>query len=363
MEENKYLFFSDCAHFLGYIPCKPHKLHGVHCKICNFYSPRKNKILIIKLGAIGDVIRTTPLLHKLFTEYPSSEIWWLTYTPDVVPSQVNKVLKFNSESILHLEETEFDIVINLDKDNQACALAKRIKSNNLYGFTLKDGKPSPANDLALDKFITGLFDDANKENNKSYLEEMFEICGLKFKGEEYILEYDKNIKWDLNAGGMKVVGLNTGCGDRWVSRLWPDNYWLELIRQIQNAGYYPLLLGGSQEHDRNEYFSKETGAVYLGHFPLQNFISLVNQCDVVVTAVTMALHIAIGLKKRIALINNIFNPREFELYGRGEINSPDKECTCFFSPRCHNKDYFCLESLHPDKIMLSINRLLKNTTD
>ncbi len=358
MEQEKYLYFSDCSHFLGYIPCKPHKIHGVHCQDCQFYSPKKNKILIIKLGAIGDVIRTTPLIHRLVSEYPNSEIWWLTYTPDVVPTTVHKVLRFNLESILLLEETKFDTVINLDKDYQACALAKKIEKSNLYGFTLIEGRPAPANDLARQKFITGLFDDANKENTKSYPEEIFEICGLKFKGEEYILEIDDSIKWEIDNAGKKIVGLNTGCGDRWVSRLWPDKYWIEIINLLVKNGFYPLLLGGNQEHEKNRHFSKETGAAYLGHFPLKNFISLVNCCDAVVTAVTMALHIAVGLKKKVALINNIFNPKEFELYGRGEIISPDKECTCFFSPKCSNNDYFCLESLPPTKIIDSLKRLL-----
>ena len=36
--------------------------------------------------------------------------------------------------------------------------------------------------------------------------------------------------------------------------------------------------------------------------------------DLVVTAVTMAMHIALGLGKKLVLFNNIFNPHEFELY-------------------------------------------------
>ncbi|MEK6566078.1 MAG: hypothetical protein AABZ41_05160, partial [Bacteroidota bacterium] len=61
---------TDCRHFRGDIPCKPHKQFGVHCideegKDCIHYDRVDKKILIIKLGAVGDVIRTTPLLHKI----------------------------------------------------------------------------------------------------------------------------------------------------------------------------------------------------------------------------------------------------------------------------------------------------------
>lgn len=360
MKSENIIYLEDCRYFRGDIPCRPHKTESVHCNDCSYYSKIAKRILIIKLGAIGDVIRTTPLLHKIKADYPDAAIWWLTYSPDVVPSIVDKVLNFNLESILMLEETKFDILINLDKDTQACALTNRIEADAIYGFVLKDGKPAPANELSVPKFLTGLFDDVNKANEKSYLEEIFEICGWKFSGEEYILETDNTIQWTIESGGKKIVGLNTGCGDRWISRLLPDDYWVELIEMLIGGGYYPLLLGGRQEHEKNTMLSEKTGAAYLGHFSLPVFISLVNQCDAVVSAVTMGMHIAIALKKPLILMNNIFNPKEFELYGRGEIVQPDKECKCFFSPKCRNEDYFCMESLYPHIIY---NALVRSLTE
>jgi heptosyltransferase-2 len=65
---------NDCVFFLGDRPCQPHKQHGVHCDQCDYYEGIKERILIIKLGAAGDVIRTTPLLHRLKHEYPLSYI-------------------------------------------------------------------------------------------------------------------------------------------------------------------------------------------------------------------------------------------------------------------------------------------------
>jgi heptosyltransferase-2 len=66
-----------------------------------------------------------------------------------------------------LQAVKFDIIYNFDKD--------------------KNGKCSPINKAAEHKFITGLFDDVNKANTKSYLDEIFKIAGFKFKGEKYIL--------------------------------------------------------------------------------------------------------------------------------------------------------------------------------
>lgn len=358
MIKNSYIYKSDCKYFRGDIPCKPHKNEGYHCEDCPVYSVPDIKILIIKLGAIGDVIRTTPLLTRIMKEYKNPEIWWLTYSPEIVPQCVDKVLKFSTESILTLQGNKFDLLINLDKDYYACSLASSVEAIRKQGFIMLDGKPAPADEKAEAKFITGLFDDANKANDLNYLQEIFSICGWEYSGEEYILEFDKSIKWNIYNDHKKIVGLNTGCGARWVSRLWDNANWVALIKSLQDHGYYPLLLGGEQEHSNNMLLSEQTGAEYLGYFNLRKFISLMNQCDLIVSAVTMGMHLAIGLKKPLILMNNIFNPKEFELFGRGEIVQPEKECKCFFSPKCKNPDYFCMDSLKPATLLEAIQRYI-----
>ncbi len=111
----------------------------------------------------------------------------------MVPDSVDEVLKFNQEGITYLESTEFDIVYNLDKDKEACALANKLNSKAKKGYVLKDGVPFPADKAAEQKYFTGLFDDVNKANTKNYLEEIFEICGYKFSGQKYILSSFRRI--------------------------------------------------------------------------------------------------------------------------------------------------------------------------
>ena len=360
MEELK----ADCRNFISYIPCVPHKKNGVHCSDCGYYDPVKERYLIIKLGAIGDVIRTTPLLRKIKAVHPHAEIWWLTHTPEILPDIVDRKLKFNLSSSLQIEETKFDFVFSLDKDFEAAAIANRAQAKIKKGFIFKDGKTFPIDKAAESKFLTGLFDDVNRANAKSYPEEVFEICGYEFSGEEYMLPNfaGDGYKWELSASSPKV-GLNTGCGERWTSRLVPEATWIETARALKAQGFEVVLLGGKQEHERNLAIAEKSGAFYPGYFPLRQFINFVDQMDLVITCVTMGLHIAIGLGKKVVLINNIFNPREFELYDRGDIVQPDKACHCYFSPQCVNQDYFCLNHLPASKIVGSVSRLLGYAQD
>ena len=108
------LIHKDCSFFKGDIPCKPHKEFGYHCEGCPSYKKISAKILIIKLGAIGDVIRTTPLVKKLRQEFPSAQINWLTYTPDILSKNwVDRILNVTPENIELLKQINFEGVLNL----------------------------------------------------------------------------------------------------------------------------------------------------------------------------------------------------------------------------------------------------------
>ncbi len=350
----------DCRSFRGDIPCKPHKQHGVHCvdeqgNDCKYYDRVGKKILIIKLGALGDVIRTTTLLRRIKQVDPASEIWWLTLSPDVLPKNIDVILPFTAQSLATLSGVTFDTIYNLDKEKEACALVATLSARVKKGFTLRDGKAVPVDADAEHKYLTGVFDDLSKANTKSYQEEIFEICGYKFSGETYMMPELMKFEWKLPSK-KRIVGLNTGCGGRWTSRLWPEKYWVSLAKKLKKAGFVPLLLGGEQEHKKNLSLAKQSGALYLGHFPLKQFLSEMNQCELVVTAVTMGMHFAIGLEKKIVLFNNIFNKHEFELYGKGEILEPDFDCDCFYAPVCPNN---CMQYLSVEKVYNSCIKLLK----
>lgn len=353
-------FNADCLHFLGHIPCKPHKEQGFHCENCLVYTPIEKKILIIKLGAMGDVIRTTPLITRYKKLYPNAKFTWITLFPDILPkNEIHEIYKLGIEAQLYVTNTEWDIAINLDKEKEAAALLKMVSAKQKFGFILKDGATQPVNDLAQHKFDTGMFDDVSKANTKNYCTEIFEICGLAYDGEPYLLDNhaDKGYEWNLDRS-KPIIGLNTGCGDRWTTRLWSIENWITLAKMVFEAGYTPLLLGGSQEHDRNLSIQTKSAAIYLGNFSLSHFINLIDQCDLVVTQVTMGMHLTLGLGKKIVLMNNIFNPHEFDLFGKGAIIQPPKTCKCFYRGSCIDGNS-CMETLMPAVVMNQIESVLR----
>ena len=330
----------DCRYYNGDTPCIFHKQNGVICNSCEHYDPLNGRILIIKLGAAGDVIRTTPLLRKLKKEYPKHEITWLVYSNDLLSTKwIDNILEFNLQNIIWLEGQVFDWIINLDKDKEAIALTKKLAGRKKSGFTMDDlGKCMPiSNNAEKHKWLTGVRDDISRANAKNYMEEIFEICGYKFSKEKYILEVNEVEDWNLIDDSKTVVGLNTGCGSRWIPRLWPEKKWIELSRLLKEKGFEVVLLGGPQEDKKNREISEKAGVKYPGFFPLKIFCTLIDKCDIVVTQVTLAMHIPIALGKELILMNNIFNKDEFYLYGNGVVVEPDLSCLgCYKSRQDEN---------------------------
>lgn len=349
---------TDCLKFRGDLPCLPHKKFGFHCQNCPEYVQTKGKILIIKLGAIGDVIRTTPLLHKIAAEYPDYAIHWLTYSPEILDKDsVTRIFPVTVENIELIKNIKYDLLFNLDKDPIAIALANQVLAKKKHGFTIDEFGHATyfPSEASKHKWLTGLFDDLNKENTKHYVQEIFEICGFEFGGEEYILKVEEPFAEYVPEPGKKVVGLNTGCGGRWTSRLWAEDYWVTTAKSLLEKGYDVILLGGEQEHEKNLRLQKASGAKYFGYFPLKKFIALVDRCDLVITAVTMGMHIAIGLGKKLVLFNNIFNKNEFYLYDKGVILEPDYDCPCYFAATCPND---CMQYLYPETVIEETGKLL-----
>ncbi len=68
----------DCSFFKGDRPCDFNKNEGIVCDDCSHYKPISYKILIVKLDAIGDVLRTTSILKPIKKKYPDSYITWCT---------------------------------------------------------------------------------------------------------------------------------------------------------------------------------------------------------------------------------------------------------------------------------------------
>lgn len=350
----------DCRHFPGDRPCSFHKETGIRCDECHRYDPPGKRILIVKLDALGDVLRTTSLLPSLKRAWKNSHVTWLT-APGAIPllaghPMIDEILATDAAGIARLHTERFDLILNPDASKASGALATMAAGDELRGYCIDDrGNVRPANLEAIEWLEMGGRDDLKRKNRLTYQEHLHRICKLDPAGQEITVHLEaaaeqKARRFAARAGidrSASVVGFNTGSSPRWPLKRWGISSWLDLALRIRTeTDLRVILLGGEGERERNAWLVERTGGWLVdsgaGH-SLPEFFAHVDLCDLLVTGDTLALHAALGLKKRVVALFGPTSPWEIDLYGRGRAIYPDMDCiacylnACELSPNCMDR--------------------------
>lgn len=364
----------DCRHFVGDRPCRPHKLTGVLCDACDQYAPGGRRILIVKLAAVGDVLRSTAILRGVRDAFGPCTISWVTQRNAVGlfagNREVDRVIPFDGALPLPLASEEFDLVLNLDAAPDSCALASAARASARRGFALgADGKPMPLHAEAEPWFEMGLLDAKKRDNHRSYQALMFDILGITPRDPELILELSAEERafgdGFLHRHGLKrgdpIVGLNTGAGGRWPLKKWTVAGYRALIDRLHEHGASVVLLGGPDEAARNRELrqGREHKVIDAGcDNTLRQFAALVDTIAVMVSGDTLAMHIAIARRKHLVVMFGPTSADEIELYGRGEkIQSTQMDCLCCYLTAC-DKDPNCMNTIAEQTVFDATVRML-----
>jgi heptosyltransferase-2 len=364
---------TDCRFFKGDRPCDPHKEKGIKCDDCNYYQPIKSKILIIKLDAVGDVLRTTSILKPLKKKYPESYIEWFTRLNSLElfknNSLVDEVITIEEDALFRINAEEYDIVINLDTSKVSSAIAASANAKEKIGFVLNKKGYIEATSVSAQQWLEmSAFDDVKKLNQKSYQLLMYEILGLDLPVEPPVIHISENEKLKATTkeivkninSNKPVIGLNVGVGVKWPSKGWPLKRWQELIEKLGSDKYNLLLLGGPEEVETIKQLKKDFNFVVdTGcNNSLLEFAEIVDLCDLIITADTLALHFATALQKKIVTLFGPTSANEIELYGKGiKLSSPDG-CKCYYRKYC-SENVSCMEKINSEMVIDAIDSLLK----
>jgi ADP-heptose:LPS heptosyltransferase len=374
----------DCKYFEGDKPCFANKQYGVFCDNCSYYeknadfashlpeipeggtipgSNNHKSILIIKLDAVGDVLRTTSILPSLKKQFPSSSISWAT------KSKSSSVLEYNPliDSILLTEENlnevvsrSFDIAINLDSGKASCEIMEKISSADKYGYTSVNGKPYPINSFANEWYLMGINDNFKKQNVKTYHKIIHEICGLTYENTRPVLEITEGrriksaqIREKSGLGNYEeFILINLGGGNRWQYKKWTKEGYAGLINKlsvIKPNSAIGLIAGKDDEEFYGNVLSAVNGqdnVIPLGcGNTVDEFICIIYLSDKIFTSDSLALHIATALNKYVIAIVGPTSHTELDVFGSGDvIYSKKVDCLACYLNRC-GKTVTCMNTI------------------
>lgn len=367
----------DCTHYRGDRPC----IHNRLCSGCTHYAPYAQRICIIKFGALGDVIRTLCILPELRKRYPGAHVTWVSAAGGVKMIEhhplIDRTLRFDPITAMVLAQERFDVVINLDKDPEPCALAMSLSTRKRLGLGLSPyGTPVPIDHHAEYYMHLGLSDALKfHRNNKSYPQLIHEALGWAYDGQRYTLpviaEAVRHVRQRLEAchwdASRPTLGINTGAGDRFANKMWPAERIAALIVAMhgQRPDAQVLLLGGAQERKIvAQVFtalrpSGLTGSVLDAgtDHDEQHFLALIDVCDVIFSGDTMALHTAVARSKPVV---GFFGPTcaaEIDLFGKGCKLVADVACAPCYKHHCDQGDV-CIAAVSVQAAAAAIGRVL-----
>lgn len=363
----------DCRHVRWDRPCAPHKRRGKECATCDEYAPVRHRVLMVKLAATGDVLRTTAFLPAIHAAWPQAKVTWLTRKSAVGLFDgnplVDEVLATDDAvTAARLATETFDVVLCPDADPDAAVLAAMAKGKERRGY-VRDagGRIVPLGPGAARWLAMGLSDRSKKANTQTYQHLVAEVLGLDPAAvREPILEPSKNDSAEAAAfvrglpGHGPLVGLNTGAGGRWAYKQWTRAHQQTFLRLCTDAGLRVLLLGGPEEvATHKELLAAAAGRpVFDGgnHNSYGRFAALIDQCRAVVTSDSLAVHCAAARKVPAIVLFGPTSAAEIEVYGRGsKIVPKDLDCLCCYLPRCDRVPH-CQALIEPAVVLAAVQQ-------
>ena len=190
-------------------------------------------VLIIKLGASGDVVRTTPLLRRL-----DGMVVWITARNNLallegIDREVHCV---SWEDRRRVADLTYDLVINLEDDPETSLFLHELKFKQLFGAYLNRDNQLAYTSDSREWFDLSLISayglaEANHRkllNRRTYQELIFSGLGFEFNDEPYYLPPPR-------ATGLQGdVAISTTAGSVWPMKKWA--YYDELKSELESGG-------------------------------------------------------------------------------------------------------------------------------
>jgi heptosyltransferase-2 len=316
-----------------------------------------NKILIIRLSSIGDIILTTPVVRSLKKGLPDSEIHFLVkeeYKDLLIDNPwIDKIHTWNnqpSKTISELKKEHFDLVIDLHKNLRTFRI-KTFLGVNALTFDKQN----------IPKFLLTKFG-INRLSTKHIVERYAEVLNplnvtLDQEGLDFIVKKEDSIRAEklLSEGFTnqdKFIAIVLGA--QHFTKRWLQEYHYLFI---EKTGIPVVLLGGKDTCETAHYLAMNLTIPFIdltGKCSIGVSAGIMKKSIFVLTHDTGLMHIAAALKMPQAVLWGNTIP-EFGMYPyRSEYINLEiqglncRPCSKIGYNACPQKHFNCMKLLTPE---------------
>ncbi len=327
------------------------------------------KILLIRLSSLGDIVLTTPAIRAIRAHFPNAYIAMLVakQSADVLRQNpnLNEIIQFNRSA--------------RDKDTGEMLRILRILRQRKFALTF-DFQRKFRTELLM--YLSGASERVGKgilctirvpeQGNKHATEHYFDLlhaAGIPAEGRELEIFLSKSERADAfyafeGAGVTELqlkVGLFPGAG--WKLREWmPERFASIGDRLVQHFNAQVLIFGGPKDVELVNTvcnLMNEPAIPFAGTLQIRQLAACIEKCDLFLTNDTGPMHIAAAVGTPTLALFGPGNHIRFQPLGDAHtIIRHDVPCSpCKqFTDKC--KDNICMKQITVDEVWDSISKIL-----
>lgn len=322
-----------------------------------------NKILIIRLSSLGDILLTTPFIRSPKNQFPKINLDIIVREEysDAIKFNPNLNQKFyysrnndeNKNLLTKLSKENYDLIIDLQNNLRS----KKI-SSSLNVKTVRFKKSSWQKILLVNFKINLL-----KEKPQIPVRYAKTIPDIKLDDKGIDLFSDK-LPSKIISDRNNLVGICPGA--RHFTKRWPKEYFIELGKMLSESGYKVVLFGGKIDNQLCEEISKE----------ISDSINLANDDNLLQTAADMKMckavicndsglmHVASAVgTKVIAIFGSTVKEFGFTPYNCQNLILENNSLSCrpcshIGRSSCPKKHFKCMKEISPKSVFENLKTFL-----
>jgi lipopolysaccharide heptosyltransferase I len=338
-----------------------------------------SRLLVVRLGALGDVVHAIPVAAALRRAFPAARIDWLVSAKhreilDLVPV-IDRRLVINDRggasdgtslpaAIRELRANRYDVAIDLQGLIKSALLARASGAPRVIGFSSGYARERLARIFyteARDLGRGGLYNPGETRHVVQMNLALLEPLGIENPAVEFPIEPVESgvARWAQSHTGGRFVLLNPGAA--WPNKRWPAERFARLAIEIRNRhGLASIVLWGPGEEAlaTSTVALAEGAAVASPQTTIADIVALSRAAAVMVSGDTGPTHIAGAVGTPIVGIYGPTRPsRNGPMAPGDETVTRDTVCACHHLRRCR-RERMCLLDVEVDEVLGAVERRL-----
>lgn len=324
-------------------------------------------ILVIRFSSLGDLVTLEPAFRTIRHFFKDDNITLLTTGVGKGLYQdtnyFNRYVLHDSfiRSVNELKNVEYDLIINLQCNKPShyisMVLNKKQVVNKSYNLLQKIFKLKKH--VKTTKEIIESTNYISQDKIEEYFNRVKEVI---------VLPTNHNEKFINKEEDKKYIAISTGTSERWLSKKWGVENYLNLVRRLVDHDYKVVLVGSHLEIEDATYiiskFEQGTILSFVNKTNLTQLKNLLSEVDLYIGNDSGPSHIAAGVSTNTISIFGSTDVKHcvknMPYKGEHICIKPSDLITCHpcYKPKCPT-NMECMESIKVDHVFAKVEEILK----